>query len=62
MIFWRLGGEEVQKSHLEGPVGVSDVVDGVEDAADLLDHLLRESWQDQVEVQAGVGDASTVEG
>ena len=42
----RLGGEEVQQPGLEGPVGVGYVVDGMQDGADLLNHLLRESWQD----------------
>ena len=45
----RLGSEEVQQPGLEGPVGVGYVVDGMQDGADLLNHLLRESWQDQVE-------------
>ena len=58
----QLGGEAAQQLGLEGPVGVGDVVDGVQDAAELLDHLLRESWQDQVETKPGVGDAATVEG
>ena len=57
----QLGGEAAQQLGLEGPVGVGDVVNGVEDAAELLDHL-QESWQDQVEAQPGVGDAATVEG
>ena len=43
----RLGSEAVQQLGLEGPVGVGYVVDGVQDATDLLNHLLRESWQDQ---------------
>ena len=38
----RLGGEKVEQPDLEGPVGVGNVVDGVQDAADLLYHLLRE--------------------
>ena len=54
MILWQLS--------LEGPVGVGDVVDGVQDAAELLNHFLWESWQDQVEAQPVVGDAATVEG
>ena len=45
----RLGGEAAQQLGLEGPLGVGDVVDGVQDATELLYHLLRESWQDQVE-------------
>ena len=58
----RLGCEEVQQLGLEGPVGVGYVVNGVQDAADLLNHLLRESWQDQVEAQPGVSDVAAVEG
>ena len=49
-------GEAAQQLGLEGPVGVGDVVDGVQDAAELLDHVLRESWQDQVEAQAAISD------
>ena len=49
----RLGGEEVEQLDLEGPVGVSDVFDGVQDAADLLYHLLRKRRQDPVEAQPG---------
>ena len=41
----QLGGEAAQQLGLDGPVGVGDVVDGVQDAAELLDHLLWESWQ-----------------
>ena len=57
-----LGSELGQQLRLEGPVGVGKVVDGVQDAAELLDHLLRESWQDQVEAQAAIGNAAAVEG
>ena len=62
MILWQLGGEAAQQLGLEGPVGVGDVVDGVQDAAELLDHLLQESWQDQVKAQAAIGNATAVEG
>ena len=51
MILWQLGGEAAQQLGLEGPVGVGNVIDGVQDATELLDHLLRESWQDQVEAR-----------
>ena len=33
----------------------------MQDAADLLNHLLRESWQDQIEAQPGIGDTAAVE-
>ena len=58
----RLGREEVQQLGLEDPAGVVYVVDCMQDAADLLNHLLWESWQDQVEAQPAVGDVAPVEG
>ena len=61
LVQW-LGGEEVQQPDLEGPVGVGDVVDGVQDAADLLYHLLRKCGQDQVEAQPGVSHSAAIEG
>ena len=58
----RLGVEELKQPDLEGPVGVGDVVDGVQDAADLLYHLLWKCGQDQVEAQPGVGHPAAIEG
>ena len=49
----RLGGKEVQQQDLEGPVGVGDVVDAVEDAPELLNDLLRKRREDQFEAQLG---------
>ena len=58
----RLGGEEVEQPDLQGPVGVGDVVDGVQDAAELLNDLLRKRREDQVEAQLGVSYAAAVKG
>ena len=58
----RLGGVEPQEPGLQIQVGAVQVVNGTQYTADLLYHLLRESWEDQDKAQPGVNHIVPVEG